>query len=155
MDRTNASNDIDLKIQEREIQGYFNSKHVQTKHLRINVSAAIKKKINYIYPWIQEENESSSKKKISQIRKRWFQPYESFVIYRDPGKYWQSQWGREEKKNMQWAAYFPVLIVIMLWGLRNKVVVPVPRYCSIWTTYQIGRIHFASNLQFAIFWLCE
>lgn len=44
MDRTNASNDIDFKIQEREIQGYFNSKHVQTKNLRINVSAAIKKK---------------------------------------------------------------------------------------------------------------
>lgn len=43
LDRTNASNDIDVNIQEREIQGYFNSKHVhvQTKHLRINVSAAI------------------------------------------------------------------------------------------------------------------
>lgn len=69
MDRTNASNDIDLKIQEREIQGYFNSKHVQTKHLRINVSAAIKKKINCIYPWIQEENESSSKKKSVKFEK--------------------------------------------------------------------------------------
>lgn len=41
LDRTNASNDIDVNIQEREMQGYFNSKHVQTKHLRINVSSAI------------------------------------------------------------------------------------------------------------------
>lgn len=69
MDRTNASNDIDLKIQEREIQGYFNSKHVQTKHLRINVSAAIKKKLIISIPEFRKKTSLALKKKSVKFEK--------------------------------------------------------------------------------------